>query len=131
MFLRKFCVSWIDLYFRLERRVGPTEVVTRFLRHKRDYRTVPRLEAKERAFLPHRPTQDALHATSAFLTGRLKAENLWRLGRYKLASTSLQGRADLRADQITRAGLTLRADSRFSCHVDIVGWAEHKAEQKL
>ena len=129
--LHKFCVSWIDLYFRFERSVGPTEVITRFLRHKGDYRTDPRVEAKERAFLPRRPAEGAPRAISTFLTGRLTAKDVWRLGKHKLASAGLKGRADLRADQITRIGLELSADSRFFRHVDIIGWADHKAEQKL
>ena len=137
-FLQKYCVSWIDLYFRSERRVAPTEVITRFLRHRGDYRSTNRkeaaalrVEAKERAFLPHRHAEGAPYATSTFMTGRLRDSDVWRLGEYKLGGTSLRGRADLRAKRVTDIGLELNADNRFRRHVDIVGWADHKAEQKL
>ena len=130
-FLRKLCVSWIDLYFRSERHVAPIEVVTRFLRHKSDYRTVPQVEARERAFLPHRRLGGAPYATSIFMTGRLRDSDVWQLGEYKLGSTSLRGRADLRAGQVADIGLEPNADNRFRRHVDIIGWTDHNAEQKL
>ena len=130
-FLEKYCVSWIDLYIRPERRVAPTEVITRFLRHKREYRTVPCVEAKERAFLPHRHAEGAAYATSTFMTGRLSLRDVWRLGDHKLGSGVLQGKADVSAKQVVDIGLELNADSRFRRHVDIVGWSDQKAKQKL
>ena len=72
-FRQKFCVNWIDLYIRAERRVAPTEVITRFLRHKRDYRTVPSVEAKERAFLPHQYTEGAAYGDIDLLNRKTKS----------------------------------------------------------
>ena len=124
-------ISWIDFYWRSERRVSPTETISRFLRHRSDYRTEPRLAAKERAFLPHKSRDDAPLATSTFLIDKLHSGEVWQLGRYRLLSVNLHGRADLFADQVTAIGLRLNADSRFRRHVDVVGWADQKARQKL
>jgi len=66
-----------------------------------------------------------------FMTGRLNGADVWQLGRYKLGGASLQGRADIRAEQVADIGLELNADNRFRRHVDIIGWADYKAEQKL
>jgi hypothetical protein len=89
------------------------------------------LVAKERAFLPHRSRGDAPFATSTFMTDGLRTGDIWRLGRYRLVGARLHGRADLVAEQVTAIGLRLDADSRFRRHVDIVGWADQKAGQKL
>lgn len=66
-----------------------------------------------------------------FMTGRLRNKDVWRLGKYKLGSASLRGRADLPAEQAAGIGLELNADNRFRRHIDIIGWTDHKAEQKL
>lgn len=124
-------INWIDFYWRSERSVGPKETICRFLRHRSDYRTHPQLVAKERAFLPHKSRVDAPLATSTFMIGRLRSRDIWRLGRHRLMGVSLHGRADLVTEQVTAIGLRLDADSRFRRHVDIVGWADQKARQKL
>ena len=49
----------------------------------------------------------------------------------RLLGVNLHGRADLFAEQVTAIGLRLDADSRFRRHVDIIGWADQKAGQKL
>lgn len=87
--------------------------------------------AKERAFLPHGGRGGTSYATSAFMIGKLRAGDIWLLGRHKLAGVEVRGRADLSAERVTGVGLRLNADSRFRRHVDIVGWADDKAGRKL
>jgi hypothetical protein len=108
----------------MARIVNDSDRLSRYLFNKGDF-SRPVGKAKPRAF--ERPPKD--NDLSMFHTEGLDEPNVWTLGASTRADQTLKARADLRADDVATAGLTIDPNDDPPRHVSILGWPSSEEDE--
>lgn len=100
----------------------PTDILTRYIRTDRYIKADNTV--RYNAFMPANN-----NTTSVFNVTGLVDADIWAIAVNYISS--IVGRADIQAEDVTNEGLQLDPNEPPVRHVDIIGWSEDKSQNQL